>query len=114
MHAGERDRLLDRARQQRQWAVTGVTKATKKPKDNDKVQRDFRVNRTEKQAAKVRSTEKALERLKDVEKPFEPWQLHLEMATAPRSGEVVARFKPQTTPGAAEVISVIESELGKK
>jgi glutathione peroxidase len=31
-----------------------------------------------------------------------------------RNGEVVARFKPQTAPDAAEVISVIESELGKK
>ena len=31
-----------------------------------------------------------------------------------RNGEVVARFKPQTKPDAAEVISVIESELAKK
>ena len=31
-----------------------------------------------------------------------------------RNGEVVARFQPQTTPDAAEVIAVIERELGKK
>ena len=30
-----------------------------------------------------------------------------------RNGEVVARFQPRTTPDAAEVISVIESELKK-
>ena len=112
VHAGERDRLLDRARQQRQWAVTGVTKATKKPKDNDKVQRDFRVNRTEKQAAKVRSTEKALERLKDVEKPFEPWQLHLEMATAPRSGEVVARLEAAIIRRGDWQLGPIDLEIG--
>ena len=78
---------------QRQWAVTGVSKATKSPRDNDKVQRDFRLNRTEKQASKVRSTERALDRLTEVEKPFETWQLHLEMAAAPRSGDIVARLE---------------------
>ena len=42
VHSSERERLLDRARKQRQWAVTGVAKATKKPRDNDKAQREFR------------------------------------------------------------------------
>ncbi len=92
-YSTERDRLLARARQQRQWAVTGVSKAAKSPKDNDKMQRDFRLNRTEKQASKVRSTERALERLAEVEEPFEPWTLHLEMAAAPRSGDVVVRLE---------------------
>ena len=32
----ERERLLARARRQRQWAVAGVSKATKGPRDNDK------------------------------------------------------------------------------
>lgn len=31
-----------------------------------------------------------------------------------RNGQVVARFQPRTTPDAAEVIAVIESELAKK
>ena len=31
-----------------------------------------------------------------------------------RDGQVVARFQPRTVPDAAEVIAVIESELGKK
>ena len=92
-HSTERDRLLARARQQRQWAVTGVSKATRGPKDNDKIQRDFRLNRTEKQASKVRATERALERLGEADKPYEPWLLHLEMAAAPRSGDVVARLE---------------------
>jgi ATPase subunit of ABC transporter with duplicated ATPase domains len=93
VHSSERERLVDRARQQRQWAVTGVAKTTKKPRDNDKAQRDFQINRTEKQASKVRSTERALERLGDLEKPFEPWKLRLELAAAPRSGDTVARLE---------------------
>ncbi len=92
-YTGERDRLLARERQQRQWAVTGVTKASRYPKDNDKAQRDFRLNRTEKQASKVRSTERALQRLAPAHKPFDPWLLHLEIASAPRSGDVVARLE---------------------
>jgi len=89
----ERDRLLARERQQRQWAVTGAAKASRNPRDNDKTQRDFRINRTEKQASKVRSTERALGRLAPVRKPFEPWRLHLELASAARSGDVVARLE---------------------
>jgi ATPase subunit of ABC transporter with duplicated ATPase domains len=88
----ERDRLRSRERLQRQWAVTGVAKERRNPKDGDKAQRDFRINRSEKQASKVRITEKALARLEQVEKPWEPWQLHLDLAQAHRSGDVVARL----------------------
>jgi len=89
----ERDRLTARERLQRQWSVQGVTREKRNPRDNDKAQRDFRINRTEKQASKVRITEKALHRLDPVERPFEPWQLHLDLASARRSGDVVARLE---------------------
>jgi len=88
----ERDRLRQRERTQRQWAVVGVAKEKRGPKDKDKAQRDFRLNRSEKQASKVRITENALARLDAVDKPYEPWQLHLDFATAGRSGDVVARL----------------------
>jgi ATPase subunit of ABC transporter with duplicated ATPase domains len=88
----ERDRLRTRERSQREWAVRGVSKERRNPKDGDKAQRDFRVNRTEKQASKVRITEKALARLEPVEKPWEAWDLHLDLTMARRSGDVVARL----------------------
>ena len=112
VHASERERLLDRASQQRQWAVTGVTKATNKPRDNDKAQRDFQINRTEKQASKVRSTEKALDRLGEVEKPFEPWQLRLELAAAPRSGDTVARLEGAVVRRGDWQLGPIDLEIG--
>ncbi len=90
--AAERDRLRQRERMQRQWAVSGVAREKRNPRDNDKAQRDFRVNRSEKQASKIRITEKALARLTEVEKPFEGWDLHLDIAAAGRSGDVVARL----------------------
>jgi ATPase subunit of ABC transporter with duplicated ATPase domains len=88
----ERDRLRTRERSQREWSVRGVSKERRTPKDGDKAQRDFRINRTEKQASKVRITEKALARLEAVEKPWEAWDLHLDLTMARRSGDVVARL----------------------
>ena len=75
-----RDDLEERGRRQKQWAAAGVRKATKRPRDNDKAQRDFFINRTEKLAAKVRITEKAIERLDVVDKPWEGWDLRLDIA----------------------------------
>jgi ATPase subunit of ABC transporter with duplicated ATPase domains len=91
-YVAERDRLRARERSQREWAARGVSKERRNPKDGDKAQRDFRLNRTEKQASKVRITERALARLGPVEKPWEPWDLHLDLALARRSGDVVARL----------------------
>ncbi len=91
-YRSQRGELVERARTQRQWAVTGVRAAKNKAPDHDKLQRNWRVNRTEKQAAKVRITEKALERLEVAEKPWEGWELHLELSPSSRSGDVVARL----------------------
>ncbi len=86
----DRGRLESRARTQRGWATTGVAKETRNPKDNDKAQRDFRINRTEKLASKARQTEKALDRLDVVDKPWQPWELQFTIGEAERSGDLVA------------------------
>ena len=86
----ERDRLRARIRAQRAWSEEGVRKATRRPRDHDKAQRGFFVNRTEKQAAKVRVSERALDRQVRVDKPWEGWQLHLDLSHADRSGDRVA------------------------
>jgi ATPase subunit of ABC transporter with duplicated ATPase domains len=111
-YQSKRGELLGRARAQRQWAVTGVSKAKRQPKDNDKAQRDFRLNRTEKQAAKVRVTEKALARLDQVDKPWEPWQLQLDIAAAPRSGDVVARLSNAVVERGSFRLGPVDLELG--
>ena len=89
----ERRRLVDRMRSQRSWAEQGARTAKKKAPDHDKAQRDFRVNRTEKQASKVRATERKLAQLAVVEKPWEGWRLQLELKPEARSGDVVARLE---------------------
>ncbi len=91
-YESQRSTLVGRAQTQRVWAVTGARKAKKNAHDSDKTQRDFRVNRTEKQASKVRITEKALERLEVADKPWQGWDLHLKLAPSTRSGDLVARL----------------------
>jgi ATPase subunit of ABC transporter with duplicated ATPase domains len=90
-YAGRLSDLGDRAQMQRNWLEHGVRNARRKAgSDPDKVTRKFRQENTEKQAAKARQTERAIERLEVVEEPRKEWQLQLEIAAAPRSGAVVA------------------------
>ncbi len=84
--------LLARAQRQRQWSDVGVRKATRRATDNDKIIRHRRAQSSEHVAAKARATERAVERLAVVDKPFEGWELRLEIAAAPRSGDVVVRL----------------------
>jgi ATPase subunit of ABC transporter with duplicated ATPase domains len=88
----ERRRLSDRIRRQRTWSEKGVATARRRPSDHDKAQRGFFRNRTEKQAAKVKASERRLDRLTAVDKPWEGWELHLDLTPSGRSGDVVARF----------------------
>jgi ATPase subunit of ABC transporter with duplicated ATPase domains len=89
-YADKKDALLQRAQMQRNWLETGVRNARRKSKDNDKIGRKFRAEATEKQAAKARQTERAIERLEEVEEPRKEWELKMEIAAAPRAGTIVA------------------------
>ncbi len=108
-----RDSLEARARTQKQWAAEGARKARKTSKDEpDKYVRGWRSQRSEQLAAKVRITEKSLERLDVVEKPWEGWDLRLEIATAPRSGAVVARLAGARVSRGDFVLGPIDLEIG--
>jgi ATPase subunit of ABC transporter with duplicated ATPase domains len=89
----QRTELLGRAQRQRQWSVQGKAKV-KKSGENDKHIREFRRNSSEHVAAKAKITDRALSRLESnaVDKPWEGWDLRMEIAAAPRSGTVVTRL----------------------
>ena len=93
VYASQRDELRQRAQRERQWATKGVAREKKSPRDNDKAQRDFRVNRTEKQASRARRTERALNALEAVDKPWEGWELRFNINETARSGAVVVRLE---------------------
>jgi len=107
----QRDRLTSRAQRQRQWAADGVRKAVKNASDHDTAQRDFRINRTEKQASKVRQTEKALDSLEVMEKPFEAWDLHFSIDEVKRAGELVARLRDVVVERATFKLGPIDLEI---
>ena len=93
VYEAQRAELRRRAQRERQWATTGVAREKKSPRDGDKAQRDFRINRTERLAARARRTERALEVLDEVEKPWEGWDLRFRISEAARSGDVVVRLE---------------------
>jgi ATPase subunit of ABC transporter with duplicated ATPase domains len=111
----ERARLTERAREQKQWAVSGASREKKKKEtQKERAQADFRINRTEKLAGKVKITEKQLERLEAVDKPWEGWQLHLQLggAAAARSGAVVARLQQVVATRGSFTLGPVDLEIG--
>jgi ATPase subunit of ABC transporter with duplicated ATPase domains len=87
----QRDELVERARRQRDWAVTGVGTA-RRSGERDKFIRFRRMQGAEKVAAKARQTDRALARLTPVDKPWEGWELRMQIAGAGRAGDRVARL----------------------
>ncbi|MEU3777581.1 ABC-F family ATP-binding cassette domain-containing protein [Streptomyces sp. NPDC032472] len=92
-YADKRSALEGRALMQRNWMDKGVRNARRKASDNDKIGRKLRGESSEKQAAKARQTQRAIERLEVVEEPRKEWELRMEIAAAPRSGSVVATLR---------------------
>ena len=87
----KRRALAARGQQQREWAHQGVAKL-KRSGETDKHIRHFKKDQTEQLAGKAAQTKRAEQRLEQVDKPREAWQLRLDVPDAPRSGDVVARL----------------------
>ncbi|MCU0267192.1 MAG: ATP-binding cassette domain-containing protein [Acidimicrobiales bacterium] len=88
----QHDELVARSRRERSWSVRGVARA-RRSGETDKFIRHFRAQTSEQLASRARRTDRALERLTPVDKPWEGWDLRFEIASAPRSGDLVARFE---------------------
>ena len=89
----KRKSLSARSQQQREWATQGLAKVKRSMNDEpDKSIRQFRKNQTEQLAGKAAQTQRAVDRLEQVDKPREPWELRLDVPDAARSGDVVARL----------------------
>ena len=88
-YRSKKDELASRARTQREWSVQGVKKV-KTSGETDKFIRHWNTSSSEKVAHKAKATERAMERLEAVDKPWEGWELRFEIGNAERSGDVVA------------------------
>ncbi|MFE0648161.1 ABC-F family ATP-binding cassette domain-containing protein [Streptomyces sp. NPDC059534] len=92
-YAGKKAALEARGHMQRSWMDKGVKNARRKATDGDKLGRNARSEASEKQAAKARQTQRMIERLDVVDEPRKEWELRMEIASAPRSGSVVATLR---------------------
>ena len=72
----ERGRILEQARKMRQWEERGYGQGRKKKKTKDAAKRFG----------------KKLAQVEQVDKPWSPWRLQLELAPSRRAGDVVARL----------------------
>jgi ATPase subunit of ABC transporter with duplicated ATPase domains len=97
---------------QREWAVQGKRVAQKDASERDKFVRHFRIAGSEKQAAKARATREALKRLDVVDKPWEGWELRFQVASAPRSGDVVARLRDAEMHRGSFHLGPLDLEIG--
>lgn len=91
-YAAKRETLTDRAQRQRLWSNQGLRKAKADTSEKDKHIKARRTEMSQRLASKARATERAMERLEVVEKPWVEWQLRLEIAETARSGDLVSRL----------------------
>ena len=86
----KRTGLVQQAQRQREQSVRGAVRAKRRMPDNDRSAKGARMEAATHSAGRVRTIEAQIDRLEEVDEPRKEWQLQLEIAAAPRSGEVVA------------------------
>ena len=92
----ERKRIEEQQRRMAEWEQRGYGQGRKKKKSKD-VKRTY--------GAKLARVEK-------VEKPYEPWELHLSLAPAARSGDVVVRLEDAVVERGSFRLGPLDLEIG--
>ena len=101
----KRSALAQRSQREREWATQGLSRAKNDPNEKDKFVKAYKINQTEQLAGRAARTDRAMQRLDVVEQPREAWDLRMTIATAPRSGALVATLRDA-------VVSLGSFELG--
>ncbi|WP_313565653.1 ABC-F family ATP-binding cassette domain-containing protein [Mobilicoccus sp.] len=115
-YARRRSELEARARMQRAWMDKGTKAAARagragRGREKDKFIRHHARATSEKQAAKARQTDRMIERMEVVEEPRKEWVLQFTIASAPRSGDVVAVAREAVLRRGGFVLGPVDAEL---
>jgi ATPase subunit of ABC transporter with duplicated ATPase domains len=95
-HEGEKARLVEQMRRMQRWEERGYGQGRKKKKTKD-----------------VKSTIGGrIARLGTVDKPYEPWELKLDLVPATRSGDVVVRLEGAVVERGSFRLGPLDLELG--
>ena len=108
----KKSELAGRAQREREWMTQGVAAAKRKQPDKDVFGRKYSQEQTEQLAARASRTERAISRLDVVAKPWEGWDLRLEIAAAPRAGNVAARLVDAVVEQGSFRLGPITLEIG--
>lgn len=88
----ERRQLAARSVEVSNRLAKGVRAAKNHP-DNDTSLRNARLERTEKRSADASKHKRALDRLAEVPKPWQPWELKFQLAQSARTGDLVVELQ---------------------
>jgi ATPase subunit of ABC transporter with duplicated ATPase domains len=89
----KRSRLEAAVTRRREWARQGAQRAKTRRTDNAKTRWDAEAQAAENFGSGASAIERRLARLDRVDKPREPWRLHIDLSGAPRAGQIVARLE---------------------
>lgn len=106
----KRQTLVDRAQREREWASQGAA-AVRKSGENDKFIRNYRMNQTEQLAGRAARTERAMERLEEVDEPRTAWELRYSIPAAGRSGDIVATANHATVERGEFVLGPVDLDI---
>ncbi|MDP9434665.1 MAG: ATP-binding cassette domain-containing protein, partial [Actinomycetota bacterium] len=107
----KRTALVQQAQRQREQAARGALRAKRRMPDNDRAGKGARIEAATHAASRVKTIESQLKHLDEVEEPRREWQLQLRIATAPRSGDVVATLAQAVVDRAGFVLGPVDLEL---
>lgn len=108
----KKSELAGRAQREREWATQGASKAKKKPVDNDKHIKAFKINQTEQLAGRAARTQRQIDRLEVVEKPWEGWRMSFRVGSSARSGDLVASLTDAVVERGAFTLGPVSLEIG--
>ena len=103
--------LVQRAQRTRDWATDGARRAGRNPSDGDKFIKAHNLAQSEKLAGKAARLDRALERLEVVDKPWEGWDLQMNLTSTARSGDVVATLSRATVRRHDFVLGPVDLEI---
>jgi ATPase subunit of ABC transporter with duplicated ATPase domains len=108
----KRSALVTQAQRQREQSVRGALRAKRKSPDNDRAARGARLEAATHAASRVKGIESQLRQLDEVEEPRKQWKLRMEVAQAPRSGDVVVALSQAVADhGSAFVLGPVDLQL---
>ena len=111
-YADARSDLVKRAQRQREQSVRGAVRAKRRRPDNDRAAAGARLEAATHSAARVRGIESQIGRLDEAPEPRKEWELRLEIAAAPRSGDVVATLEGGVVERAAFRLGPVDLSIG--